>query len=230
MERLTEKDTDLAVDGRGTFLAQMGVTHETMEKMDRYAAMLAEWNQKFNLVSRNSLSDIWTRHFLDSAQLVRHIPPSPEKTPSVYDIGAGAGFPGLVLSIMGVPGVNLVESIGKKATFLRAVVEELGLDVVVHPCRVESMKGLKADILTARAVAPLPELLPLLFRLSKKDTICLLLKGQSLDAELTDSQKYWTFDCQTFPSLSSESGRVAVLRSLKPRHAEKARFRASKKR
>jgi 16S rRNA (guanine527-N7)-methyltransferase len=195
---------------REEFLHHFPVPHETRAKLDRYAELLAEWNKKFNLVSENSLAHVWQRHFLDSAQLLKHIPKS---APLTADLGSGAGFPGLVLSIMGARRVHVVESIGKKANFLRAVIEDLKLDTILDHGRIEDSK-MRADIITARALKPLNELLKLAKPLMKKDSFCLLLKGERADVELTESAGYWRFEAETFPSLSNSSGKVLIIRNL----------------
>ena len=125
MDNIVSHETTLATE-REAFIAATGVSHETLAKFDRYAAMLQEWNERINLVSASTLPHIWTRHFLDSWQLVNFIEAG--QYPVIADLGSGAGFPGLVLAIMGVGRVHLIESIGKKANFLREVVAELGLN------------------------------------------------------------------------------------------------------
>jgi len=194
------------------------VPRGTLAKLKRYAQLLAEWNAKFNLVAESTLPDVWTRHFLDSAQLMKYIP---DTAKSIADIGSGAGFPGLVLSIMGAPNVRLIESTGKKVNFLHAVIDELKLDAKVHKCRVESMENFKVDVVTARALAPLKDALKLAKPLMKKDSLCLMLKGEKAPAELTESAKYWTFDCETIPSLSNRSGIVLIIRNLSANDANR---------
>lgn len=197
--------------GREEFIRHFPVSHETLSKLDRYAELLAEWNQKFNLIAESTLPQIWRRHFLDSAQLIKFVP---EEAKTIADLGSGAGFPGIVLSIISAHEVHLIESIGKKADFLSAVVSELKLNSVVRKIRVESLYNTQFDIITARALKPLPQLLKLSKPLMKKDSLCLFLKGQSVEVELTESRKYWKFDAETIPSLSDPSGRVLKIRNL----------------
>jgi len=198
--------------GRQEFLRHFPVSHETLAKFDRYAELLTEWNARFNLVAESTLPHIWRRHFLDSAQLIKFVPAGAR---TLADLGSGAGFPGLVLSIMGMPEVHLIESTGKKANFLRTVIEELKPGAVVHQARIESIHNLKFDVITARALKPLRQLLKLAKPLMKKDSLCLLLKGKTLDAELTESAEYRKFDYETFPSLSDSFGRVLVIGNRK---------------
>ena len=197
-------------------LAPLSVPREVIHKLEKYEALLLEWNERINLVSASTLPQLWQRHFLDSAQLMNFIPPS---VTSLADMGSGAGFPGLVLAILGVPNVHLIESIGKKASFLKEAVELLALpNVTVHQERVEKIRGLHVDIVTARAVKTLPELLSMAKPLTHKDSVCLFLKGQNVAAELTEGAKYWTFDLEKTPSLSDPSGVVLHITNLKVAH------------
>ncbi|MDP9127802.1 MAG: 16S rRNA (guanine(527)-N(7))-methyltransferase RsmG [Pseudomonadota bacterium] len=198
------------------FLAQFPVSYETAKLLEQYAFLLCDWNEKFNLVATSTLDTLWRRHFMDSAQLLRFIP---EKAANIADLGSGAGFPGLVLSILGARGVVLIESTGKKADFLRKVIEDLGLTARVLQERIENITEPKFDVITARALKPLPELLKLAQRLTKKETICLFLKGQKLDAELTESSQWWRFTHQRHVSLSDPSGNVLIIRDLQYKNA-----------
>ncbi len=202
------------------FLSACPVTCETIHRLNLYRDSLIQWNEKFNLVSESTLPAIYTRHFLDSAQLMPFIP---DGARVLADVGAGAGFPGLVLAILAAEKkkplrIYEIESVGKKADFLQAVVDQLRLDVVVRRERAESIRDIKADVITARAVKALPELLKYAKPLMKKETICLFLKGKSLSEELTDAKKYWTFDADIYPSRSDDSGRILVIKNLRRRH------------
>jgi 16S rRNA (guanine527-N7)-methyltransferase len=196
------------------------VSRETFSALDAYAGLLTEWNARFNLVAESSIPHIWQRHFLDSAQLW---PLIPDSAGSLADIGSGAGFPGLVLAILAKGqgrrlAIHLIESTGKKANFLREISQKLALDVTVHNARAEDLK-LKPDVITARAVAPLGELLKYAKPLIHKDSLCLFLKGKSARDELTESKKYWTFACETKPSLSDSSGTVLIVRDIRHKNA-----------
>jgi len=199
------------------FADSYGVSRETIHKLSTYQKLLIEWNEKFNLVAASTLPHIWTRHFSDSAQLMRFIS---ESATTVADMGAGAGFPGLVLAIMAQElktpfHLYAIEGTGKKADFLQAVVDELKLKVTVRRERIESIRDLKADIITARALKALPELLKYANYLMHKDTICLFLKGKNVEEELTQARKYWIFKEETHPSRSDDSGRVLVLTDIR---------------
>ncbi len=186
---------------------------EQRDQLDRYADFLATWNERFNLVAASTLPDLWERHFLDSAQLLAFMPPAAR---TVLDMGSGAGFPGLVIAILDPErAVHLVEATGKKTAFLRHVTEELGLrNTHLHAQRLEDIKDLKADIITARALKPLPELLGLAQPFMRIGSIGLFLKGQKADLELTEAQKCWTFTCQKQQSLSDPSGSVLQITGL----------------
>jgi 16S rRNA (guanine527-N7)-methyltransferase len=216
----------LSTGERSAFAELISAPSTILAKLDRYAELLIECGQKFNLVASSTLPHIWSRHFLDSAQLMKlmpqatHAPHDTRENPVLVDLGSGAGFLGLVLEIMGIPNIHLIESIGKKADFLRAVIDDLSLNATVHQCRIESMRGLKADIITARALVPLTELVALAAPLMKANALCLFLKGRNVDAELTVAQKCWMFDHTKVQSLSNPDGSVLVIRNLK-KHAKR---------
>lgn len=200
---------EIFTNEREEFLAHFPVSPETLLRLERYAALLCEWNQKFNLIAGSTEPHIWRRHFLDCAQLIKFIPPES----IVADLGSGAGLPGIVLSILGAK-LHLIESTGKKANFLNLVVQELKLDAKVQQMRIESLHNLRVDVIVARALKPLPDLMKLAKPLMRKGSFLLSLKGQQIDAELTDSTKYWRFTYEKFPSLSDPSGTVLKISEL----------------
>ena len=205
---------------KNELFSHFSVPRETVNKLERYVELLREWNERINLVADSSLLHVWSRHILDSAQLMKFIP---DTARSVFDLGSGAGFPGLVLAILGAPGVHLIESVGKKANFLRLVAGELGLNARVHQERIEEIRDLRADVITARALKPLSELLSLTKPLMHKGSICLFPKGQHVDAELTEAQKYWTFACEKHSSFSDRTGTVLKITDLKELHPHGSR-------
>ena len=184
-----------------------------MADLERFRALLAEWNEKLNLVGPSALAAFWPRHAWDSAQLLKIEPDAR----TWADLGAGAGFPGLVLAILlkGKPGahVHLVESLGKRCRFLEAVVGTLNLPATVHNARAESL-SLKVDAVTARAVAPLHKLLGFAEPYLKRGALGVFLKGQDIASELTEATRYWKFEHDLSPSLSSSEGRVVRVRKL----------------
>lgn len=191
------------------------VPYETkVLRLEKYAELLLSWSEKMNLVAKSTLPNLWDRHFADSAQLLKYIP---NKAQCFVDLGSGAGFPGLVLSALGAPEVHLIESVGKKAQFLAAVAKELDLNVTVHNERIESLRNLKADVITARALTALPKLLSYSKPFMDEKTVAIYLKGEKAPAELTAAKKYWTFKHKAEPSLTSDLGSILILSKLKVR-------------
>jgi len=185
------------------FSALAEVDDAVIDRLQTYLELLSKWQRRINLVGTSTLDDPWRRHFLDSAQLCRHI--EPDDRP-LYDIGSGAGFPGLVLAVMGIPGVGLVESDQRKAAFLREVIRATDANAEVIVARVEELAPERAGIITARACAPLEKLLRLTTNLWTPETIGLLHKGRNVDAELTLAHKSWNIRVEKLPSLSDPEG------------------------
>lgn len=190
------------------------VSRETLSALNRYVLMLKDWQTRLNLVGPATLPDAWRRHILDSAQLFPLIE-KPEETVWM-DMGSGAGFPGLVMAIMGVGEVHLVESIGKKCRFLEAVVDALGLHdrVIIHNERLEFMKRFKADIISARALAKLTQLFDWGHPFAASSTHWLLLKGQDVEAELAEAEQKWAFEYNLHASVSDPRGRIVEARGV----------------
>lgn len=199
------------------FAKQVHVSRETMERLATYAELLKKWNPAINLVSRGSLTDLWRRHFLDSAQLADLMPI--RRPITILDMGSGAGLPGLVLAILGLePGrqwtVHLVESDSRKATFLATVARETDLPIEVHNKRLENLPSLACDVVTARALAPLDKLVDYAVPFLKPDGQCLFLKGEGAEDELTAAGKTWTMSADRLPSRSGPTGVVLRLREI----------------
>ncbi|WP_142849190.1 16S rRNA (guanine(527)-N(7))-methyltransferase RsmG [Telmatospirillum sp. J64-1] len=191
--------------------AQIGVSRETLDKLRLYAETLEKWQPKINLVGPATLPDLWRRHILDSAQLYQLLP---EGTETLADLGSGAGFPGLVLAVMGVPDVHLLESDARKCAFLREVARLTDTKVTIHNKRIEQVQGLQADCITARALAPVADLLKLAQSLFKDDTECLFLKGRNSEEELTQAAKDWKMTVQRIPSVTDPSGLILRLKEV----------------
>ncbi len=204
--RSARGDEEGGHEARKELLSGLWVSHETKARLKRYAALVAAGNERMNLVSASTVPHLWERHILDSAQLFLHVPPAARV---LVDIGSGAGFPGVVLAILGVPEVHVVESTVKKARFLEETATELGLsNVTVHPVRAEAVRGLKADVVTARAMAPLVELLPFVAPFLKPGSVALLPKGRQAKEELAAAGAFWSFTCDSTPSLTDPSGTI----------------------
>jgi 16S rRNA (guanine527-N7)-methyltransferase len=198
------------------------VSRETLARLGAYAELLAKWQAKINLVGPATLPEVWQRHFLDSAQLYEHLPATARV---IADLGSGAGFPGLVLAIVAEAAgrdmtFHLVESDGRKAAFLAeaARAARVAGAVKIQPVRAEALGGrMSADVVTARALAPLDKLFALAQPLVKPEGLCLFLKGEKADEEIETAGKRWQFAFERFPSKSDPGGAVLAVRGLKPR-------------
>jgi 16S rRNA (guanine527-N7)-methyltransferase len=210
---------DLAAD-RARALEMVPVSRETAAKLDVFVDKLLHVAPHINLIARSTIPNIWTRHVADSLQLLALAP----EAICWVDLGSGAGFPGIVIAcaLAGREGatVHLVESIGKKAAFLREAVNHLQVPAVVHAVRIEdfvkNFKG-EANVVCARALAPLDDLLKLAHPLLKTGAQGLFPKGQDVEGELTKASKYWTIDAELVPSKTSAEGRIVVVRGLRRR-------------
>jgi len=204
--------------GPEDFAAKTGVSRETLARLKAYADLLTDWNARHNLVSKNSLPDLWERHMWDSAQLAPLVPPEAR---TLADLGSGAGFPGLVLAAM-LPGVavTLFESTAKKCAFLQAAADRMGLSVAIENTRMEAAPRRAFDVVTARACAPLPLLLEYAHSFVGPNSVCLFLKGQNVGSELTEAAKCWKMDISQVPSQTGPSGAIVTVRELGPRHVQ----------
>lgn len=194
---------------------QMNVSQAVQSKLNTYVALLEEWQGKMNLVSDSTLPVVWTRHILDSAQVERYLTPSDRV---ILDLGSGAGFPALVLAILDESKnrtVHLVESDGKKCSFLQAVADACGLQVVIHNERIEKMPAFKADVITARALAALDKLVGYAKPFIGERTRCLFLKGKKADEELKLCAKKFVFAVEKYSSITSDEGKILCLTGVK---------------
>lgn len=194
--------------GAAEFAALTGVSRETLSRLEAYAELLSRWSERINLVGRDTLPDLWRRHFLDSAQLLQFMP---SETSSLVDLGSGAGFPGLVLAILGVPGVELIESDSRKVAFLREAARITETRIAIHAARIEAVSSHPVDIVTARACAPLDHLLKFAQGFIGRRTRCLFLKGEQIEEELTAANAAWTMGVQRHRSRTDPRGVVLIL-------------------
>jgi 16S rRNA (guanine527-N7)-methyltransferase len=201
------------------FQAETDVSRETLDRLLAYVALLEKWNRAISLVSRDSLRDLWRRHMMDSAQLLPLLPEAPAgRARVILDLGSGAGFPGLVLAILGAGAVHLVEPNRKKVAFLREAARVTGSEVVLHEARAEALDPFPVDVVTARACAPLPRLLGLAapFLRPRIDgtpgAVGLFLKGKGADRELTDSAERWKMRVERFPSRTDPAAQILRLK------------------
>ena len=201
---------------RKQFQHETCVSDEILLRIEAYGSLLEKWQKKINLVGGNTVVDLWNRHMFDSAQL---IPLLPRLDCSTLDLGSGAGFPGLILAIMGNTNVTLVESDGRKCAFLREVIRSTNVSssVRVENCRIEDLSIYQVDVITSRALAPLEKLLELAEPFFRKDTICLFLKGKKVDEELIQAEKSWEMLVSKIQSKSSLTGVILKLEDVKRR-------------
>ncbi|MEM6636853.1 MAG: 16S rRNA (guanine(527)-N(7))-methyltransferase RsmG [Pseudomonadota bacterium] len=190
------------------------VSRETTEQLEIYAELLRKWAPRINLVAKSTLDTIWDRHFLDSIQVFRW---SDCRKGSWVDLGTGAGFPGLVVAIMAVEEapdlkVTLVESDRRKMVFCQTVARELGLDVSTRAERAESIEPLKADVVSARALAPLPRLLEFAERHLMSGGHALFPKGAGFATEVEEALASWNFAVEKCASVTEPT---AVLLKIK---------------
>lgn len=199
--------------GAAQFAARFDVSRETLAQFETYAAMLADWQGRMNLVGPATLAHIWERHFADSAQLV------PLGKAPWLDLGAGAGFPGLVIALLGGGPVDLVEATGKKTEFLTAVAEAAGISdqVRIHRARIEAMPLLQPATIVARACASLTQLFDWGIRFAGPTTRWVLPKGARAAEEIAEARGIFRFDHDLVPSVTDAQARIVVATNVRRR-------------
>lgn len=197
----------MSLEAKKMLRSTFGVTDHQLDQLSVYAEILIKWQSKVNLVSPDSLPDIWTRHFIDSAQMK----PLIKNGTSVLDIGSGAGFPGMVLALIGNNKMTLVESDGKKVAFLEEVARQTKTTVKVLHARIEHCKPFNVDVVTSRACAKLSVLLEYAFPFISHETLCLFPKGKNYATEIKEAQKKWRFSFKAIPSVTDEHGAILAI-------------------
>lgn len=197
------------------FQAATDVSRETLALFETYVNLLTYWNKSINLVQKDTVPEFWERHAYDSAQLFPYVPDTAKR---FIDLGAGAGFPGLALAIFirGRDGahVDLVESNGKKCTFLRTAIRELGVPASVRQGRAESIPAEPYDVVSARAFAPLPKLLDYAAPFWGVNTQGLFLKGRTASGEINQAKQGYDFNAVSHPSVTDTEGALVVVTDL----------------
>jgi 16S rRNA (guanine527-N7)-methyltransferase len=201
------------------FFDLIDVSRETRQKIRIYASLLQKWQKKINLVSDSTLPGLWSRHFYDSYQLKKYFE-TPESGKiqgkvKILDIGSGAGFPGLLLSMLGVGEFHMVESNSKKCAFMRQVIRETGCDAIIHNERVEHLSAFNVNFVTSRACASLDKLLGMAQNFMGEESIGLFLKGQIADQEIREARQNWQFDVEKFTSATEETGIILKVSHIK---------------
>jgi 16S rRNA (guanine527-N7)-methyltransferase len=202
-----------SLDAAG-FAALTGVSRETLARLEAYTALLVQWAPRINLVAASTLPDLWRRHFLDSAQLWPLVPTGAR---SLIDLGSGAGFPGLVLAIMGGTSVELVEADARKCAFLREAARVTETLIVIHNDRIDSVPPHAVDVVTARGCAALDRLLPWAQRFIGPRTLCLFPKGEQAEQELATAERSWDMNVTTLRSSTDRRGVILCLREVTQR-------------
>ncbi len=183
----------------------LGVSRETLDRLEHYAALIQRWTPRVNLVAASTLDSLWTRHILDSAQIFPLAPPTAR---TWADLGSGAGLPGIVMAILAAEkrpalSVHLVESDRRKAVFLRTAIRETGINASVHVARAETLGPLHADVVSARALAPLDTLLDLAERHLAPEGVALFPKGANWRSEVDTALARRRFRCEDVPSVTA---------------------------
>ncbi len=204
---------------RGEAPPWLDVSRETLARMDAFLGLVEKWQPAINLVAKSSLPVAWERHVLDSAQLFAACP---ESAIQWVDLGSGAGFPGLIIALMAAERrpqlrMTLVESDKRKATFLMQAARHLGLEINLLSDRAEALAPLGADVISARALASLSDLCPLVARHTKSSGHAVFPKGAQAEAEVAEARKSWQFDATLLPSQTDPAGRIVIMKNL--RHA-----------
>jgi 16S rRNA (guanine527-N7)-methyltransferase len=223
---MAARNASLSISGPTDFAEAFNVPRETIHRLERFADLLAHWQKRTNLVAPSTLPTLWSRHFADSAQLTTLAP----KARLWLDLGTGAGFPGLVIAILktGTPNfcMHLVESNRKKCAFLAEVARTTRAPVGIHAMRVEDLaespNRLAPDVVSARALAPLPRLFELAAPFFVADTGGLFLKGREAEAEVEAAEAEWDFTARLVPSLTAANSHIVEVMSLRRRVGSEA--------
>ena len=187
-------------------LARRNVSRETFEKLEAYARLLGEESERQNLVSASSFEHLWERHILDSAQLVRF---EPNPRAAWVDIGSGAGLPGIVIACLVEGPVTLIEPRRLRADFLHRLCESLRINATIVAAKVERVEG-KYDVITARAVASLAQLLKISAHLSTRKSLWVLPKGRSAQVELVEARRAWQGEFHVEQSVTDADSHIVV--------------------
>ena len=198
-------------------IGDLDVSRETLDRLGHYHALLEKWNPRINLVARSTIDDAWTRHFVDSAQVVQSLTEFPKNW---LDLGSGGGFPGLVAAIIAhevAPDchVTLVESDARKSAFLRNVIRETGISATVETARIEALPPAGANLISARALASVDQLLTYCARHLRPDGRALFLKGQRYQTEIEAARKNWHFEMDEVPSQTSDGAVILLIGDIR---------------
>ena len=207
----------MKINSYNEFCLFQNVSRETYKKFIIFYKTLIKWQNSINLISKNSIDSVWERHFLDSAQLYKI---TKNISGNIVDFGSGAGFPGLILAMMGHKKIHLVESDQKKCTFLREVSMLSETDVTIHNSRIEDLKFFDVELVTARALAPLNKLINYVEAFANKSSVnqaipkMLFLKGKSYNQEISELRAKQNFSIKEFDSITDKFGKILYINKL----------------
>jgi 16S rRNA (guanine527-N7)-methyltransferase len=192
---------------------EKSVSCETIKKLKLYEQLLKKWQKAINLVGKNTVEDAWNRHILDSLQVIKYLPKN--ENLSIVDLGSGAGFPPLVISMSGYNNVSAIESDERKCFFMQEVAKQTNTKINIINERIEKVEKMQADVITSRALAKIDELLIFSKDLSNEDTIYLFLKGKTAQKEVEKARESFDFEAETFKSLTSSEANIIKITNLK---------------
>ena len=197
-------------------LAGIDVSRETIDRLNQLESIVLKWNPNINLIAKSTVDNIWVRHILDSAQLFQYAQPN---VSTWLDIGSGGGFPGIVMAAMSVglsykTDFTFVESDQRKAAFLRAAVRELDLKVTILAERIEEISPQNAEVITARALKSVTELLPMLRRHLAPDGVAILPKGRTFADEIFVARQNWQFSMSEQISITDVDACILIVKDI----------------
>ena len=200
------------------FSSHVFVSRETYEKLCVFQKILIKWQKSINLISKNSIKNIWERHFLDSAQLFTFVK---NVKGNIVDFGSGAGFPGMVLAIMGKQDIHLVESDHKKCVFLKEIAMLTETNITIHNCRIEDLNFINVDLITCRALAPLNNLIDYVdifmnksIRQKQEFPKMLFLKGKFYYSEVLELSSNKKISFEEYPSITDKNGKILYINKV----------------
>ena len=206
------------------FSSHVFVSRETFEKLCLFQKILIKWQKSINLISKNTIENTWERHFLDSAQLYKFVL---DIEGNIIDFGSGAGFPGMVLAIMGKKNIHLVESDYKKCVFLKEIAMLTETDITIHNCRIEELNFINVDLVTCRALASLKKLIHYVEifinkSLGERQKLpkLLFLKGKSYYSEIIELSKIKKISFEEYPSITDKDGKILYISKVDKLHIE----------
>ncbi len=187
------------------------LTTQQEKSLEEYVLLLLSRNQNYNFIGKSTEDDIWQRHILDCAQLIKYIENIDLK---FADFGSGAGLPGVILSILGLKEIHLIEKSFRKSEFLREAKNLSTNRIFIQNSKLEELSNLQFDCIISRALAPLPKLLEHSVKFLKSEGFCLFLKGKNLQSEINDSKKNFTFEYELYPSITSQESNIVHLKKI----------------